>query len=82
MSQYARNVHTALVGLITRTDGLVVEFTGRQVRPSEGDVILEFEARRDGITWMGWASIEDGEAYTYEPWEEIIRDGDITEGEV
>lgn len=81
MSQYARNVHTALVGLITRTDGLVVEFTGRQI-DAGGDVILEFEARRDGITWMGWASIEDGEAYTYDPWEPIIRDGDITEGEV
>lgn len=81
MSQYARNVHTALVGMITRTDGLVVEFTGRQIDYG-GDVILEYEAQRAGITWMGWASIEDGEAFIYDPWEEIITDGNITEGDV
>lgn len=75
MSQYARNVHTALVGMIPRTDGLEVDFTGREIVYAP-DVILEYVARwPDGREQVGWASIEDGEAYTYEPDEEIIKEG-------
>lgn len=74
MSQYARNVHTALVGMIPRTDGLTVEFTGRQINYGS-DLILEYEATLNGKVTMGWASIEDDEAFIYEPDEPTITGG-------